>query len=339
MAESKRLSLEVIEALATEVLLKHGFSADQAGAIAENVTVAERDGCVSHGLFRIPFYVRTLKSPASNPVAVPTLRVTDSSVVHVDSHGGFCPLSLRIGEPALLEKARKHGIAALAIHQAINIAALWPEVERLAESGLVVFAFTAANAYVAPAGGIKPIYGTNPMAFGFPRKGSPPLVFDQASSASARGEIQLHLREGKPLPEGWAIDKDGNPTTDPAAALEGAQLPFGGHKGASLALMVELLAGALIGDAFSVEASANDTHGAGISPGGELILAIDPSHCSGSTDHLARSEYLFQEILNQPGTRLPSQRRYKVRQQHIAEGVDVSLAMLNELEQLKNDIV
>lgn len=336
MASVKRLSLEVIEALATEVLMGRGFSTDQAGAIAETVTAAERDGCLSHGLFRIPFYVAALKNPSANPVAEPTLRVSESSVVHVDAHGGFCPLALRVGEPALQAKARKHGIAALAIHETYNIAALWPEVERLAEAGLVVFAFTAANAYVAPAGGTKPIYGTNPMAFGFPRKDALPLVFDQASSASARGEIQLHLREGKPLPEGWAIDKHGQPTTDPAAALEGAQLAFGGHKGASLALMVELLAGALIGDMFSIESSANDTHGVGAPFGGELILAIDPSHCNRSADHLSRAEYLFQEVLSQPGTRLPSQRRHITRQRHIAEGVDVSTTMLDQLDQLKN---
>lgn len=335
MPQDQRLSLEEVETLATDVLIARGFSAAQAQAIAETVTLAERDGCLSHGLFRIPFYVAALKNPNADPRIEPTLRVTDSSVVHVDAHGGFCPLALKTGEPALLEKTRRHGIAALAIHDTYNIAALWPEVERLAEAGLVVFAFTAANAFVAPAGGIKPVYGTNPMAFGFPRQDAPPLVFDQASSASARGEIQLHLREGKPLPEGWAIDSEGRPTTDPAAALEGAQLPFGGHKGASLALMVELLAGALIGDLFSVESSVNDAHGVGAPYGGELILAIDPMHCNRSGDHLSRAEFLFREILDQPGTRLPSQRRHLARQRHVAEGVVVNGQMLADLQALK----
>lgn len=334
MTQDQRLSLAELETLATEVLTSQGFSVPQAQAIAETVALAERDGCLSHGLFRIPFYVAALQNENADPVIEPTLRVSDSSVVHVDAHGGFCPLALKVGEPALREKARKHGIAALAIHDTYNIAALWPEVERLAEAGLVVFAFTAASAYVAPAGGTKPLYGTNPMAFGFPRQDAPPLVFDQASSASARGEIQLHLREGKPLPEGWAIDSEGRPTTDPAAALEGAQLPFGGHKGASLALMVELLAGALIGDLFSLESSANDTHGAGAPLGGELILAIDPAHCNASGDHLSRAEQLFSQILDQPGTRLPSQRRHAARQQHVQEGVMVSGQLLEDLQKL-----
>lgn len=335
MTELIQLSLDEIYQRANAVLMINGFSVDQARCIAETVTIAERDGCTSHGLFRIPFYVSALKNPNTDACAAPSLRVNDSAVVHVDAHYGFCPLALQIGLPALQEKASRHGIAALAIHDTYNIAALWPEVERLAEGGLVAFAFTAANAYVAPAGGQKPIYGTNPMAFGFPRKDHPPLVFDQASSASARGEIQLHLRDGKTLPEGWAIDINGDPTTDPAAALAGAQLPFGGHKGASLALMVELLAGALIGDLFSVESSAHDIHNVGAPLGGEFIIAIDPGHC-GSTNHLERAEQLFSQILDQPGTRLPSDRRYKKRTLSLAEGVQVSTLVLAELEALSS---
>lgn len=337
MGSDQHMSLQQIEALAVELLCGQGFSRAQASAIAQTVTLAERDGCLSHGLFRIPFYVAARRNARADPRVEPTLTVTESSVVHVDAHGGFCPRALQVGLPALQEKTRQHGIAVLAIHDACNIAALWPEVEQLAESGLVAFAFTAANAYVAPAGGQKPVYGTNPMAFGFPRRDAPPLVFDQASSASARGEIQLHLREGKALPEGWAIDSDGNPTTDPAAALAGAQLPFGGHKGASLALMIELLAGALIGDLFSVESSASDTAGTGAPLGGELILAIDPTHCNRAGDHLGRAEQLFAEVLDQPGTRLPSQRRHAERQRHLQQGVLVSGKLLAELQALKPD--
>ena len=336
MSGVKRLSLDEIHHLANTLLIDKGFSADQAGAIADTVTAAERDGCQSHGLFRIPFYVKALLNEHADPRVAPTATVTDSAVVHVDAHGGFCPLSLRVGEPLLVAKARKHGIAALAIHDTYNIAALWPEVERLAEQGLVAFAFTAANSFVAPAGGTKPLFGTNPMAFGFPRQDHPPLVFDQASSASARGEIQLHQREGKPIPEGWAVDKDGVPTTDPDAALAGAQLPFGGHKGSSIALMVELLAGALIGDLFSSESSAADSQGVGAPLGGEFIMAIDPAHCNGSTNHLLRAEQLFADVLEQPGTRLPSQRRYSTRVKHLEDGVDVSEKMLDDLAALQN---
>lgn len=335
MSGTRRLSLEEIEALATTTLRARGFSPEQAAGIATTVMIAERDGCQSHGLFRIPFYIAALKNPTADPQAVPTLSLSDSSVVHVDSHHGFCPLALQTGLPALIEKANRHGIAALAVHNTYNIAALWPEVEQLAEAGLVAFAFTASNAFVAPAGGTKPVYGTNPMAFAFPRKDQPPLVFDQASSASARGEIQLHLRDGKVLPEGWAIDSQGQPTTDPEAALAGAQLPFGGHKGACLALMVELLAGALIGDKFSIESTEHDVHGVGAPLGGELLLALDPAQF-GSSNYRERAEVLFQAVLDQPGTRLPSQRRLQARVLALRDGVEVSSVLLDEIAALVN---
>lgn len=334
MSDTQRLTLSEIEKLAYDALCNQGFSDAQAGAIARNVTGAERDGCVSHGLFRIPFYIKALGNPSANPQAVPGVQQDETAVIHVDARNGFCPLALERGLPVLADKARQFGIAALAIHNTYNIAALWPEVETLASQNLVAMAFTAATSTVAPAGGTRPLYGTNPMAFGWPRADAPPMVFDQASSVTARGEIQLHLREGKPIPEGWALDADGNPTTDPAAALEGAQLTFGGHKGAAIALMVELLAGALIGDLFSFEASDHDVHKVGAPFGGELLLALDPARfgaIGSDPDPVARSELLFDRILAQRGTRLPSMRRYRTRSVSETQGVDVDAGLLESL--------
>lgn len=335
MSDTEQLDLDAIHTLANDALIAKGFSTEQAGAIARNVTAAERDGCVSHGLFRIPFYVAAAKNDDCNAQAVPRPVDATGAVVHIDAGHGFCPLALETGLPLLADAAREHGIAALAIRRVYNIAALWPEVEWLAERGLVGFAFTASNACVAPAGGTKPVFGTNPMAFGFPRKGdTPPLVFDQATSASARGEIQLHKRAGKPIPEGWAIDSDGKPTTDPDAALAGAQLPFGGYKGASLSLMVELLAGALIGELSSRESKEHDVNKTGAPFGGEFLIAIDPQRCATpgqSADHGARAERLFADVLSQPGTRLPSARRYAAREQSRASGVAVASSLLETI--------
>jgi LDH2 family malate/lactate/ureidoglycolate dehydrogenase len=255
--------------------------------------------------------------------------------VQVDGKNGFAPLALQIGRAPLAEKARQYGIAALAVTRIYHFAALWPEVEALAEEGLVALACTAAMSYVAPAGGSKPLYGTNPMAFAWPRAGHPPLVFDQASSASARGEIQLHLRDGRPIPAGWALDAAGHPTTDPAAALAGAQLPFGGYKGAAIALMIELLAGALIGEVLSFEASAQDNHDGGPPVGGELMIAIDPVRCVGHGNRqqqLVHAEQLFANILAQEGTRLPSDRRYAARQRTPREGITIPRALYDELQ-------
>lgn len=334
MTSQTNMSLEAVHALAKSALSKQGISAEQADAIATTVTAAERDECLSHGLFRIPFYIKAAANPATNPTAVPQLTVSESAVVHVDAKAGFCPLALKEGLGPLRDKATQHGIAALAIHNVYNIAALWPEVEALAEQGLVAFAFTGSNAYVAPHGGTSPVFGTNPMAFSWPRTGRPPLVFDQASSVSARGEIQLHSIDGKSIPPGWAIDQEGKPTTDPEAALKGAQLPFGAHKGSSIALMVELLAGALIGDLFSFESTEKDTLKVGAPYGGEFLIAINPAHTlmdGNSESAQARAELLFARILQQEGTRLPSERRFEARKRSMANGVAVSSQLHDEL--------
>jgi delta1-piperideine-2-carboxylate reductase len=337
MTDLVRLTLDQVHALSMQVLRAHRVSEDQARAIADTVTAAERDDCKSHGLFRLPGYVSSVRSGKVTPDAAPEVRELAPAIVQVDGKNGFAPLALQVGREPLVEKARRHGIAALAVTHIYHFAALWPEVEALAEQGLVAFAFTAAMSYVAPAGGRKPLYGTNPMAFAWPRANHPPLVFDQASSASARGEIQLHLRDGTPIPEGWALNADGHPTTDPAAALAGAQLPFGGYKGAAIALMIELLAGALIGEVFSFEASERDNQDGGPPIGGEFMMAIDPVRCAGHGDRqqqLAHAEQLFAKILAQEGTRLPSDRRYAARQRTPTEGITIPQALHDELQRL-----
>jgi LDH2 family malate/lactate/ureidoglycolate dehydrogenase len=337
MSDTVRLTLDDIHELALQTLTANGCSPGQAGAIADTVTAAERDGAKSHGLFRVPFYVRAIREAGAVADAEPLVSDLAPGVLRVDGRHGFAPLALQRGTGPLAERARAQGLAALAVRDVFHIAALWPEVEWLAEHGLVAFAFTGAISYVAPAGGTRPLYGTNPMAFAWPREGHPPVVFDQASSASARGEIQLHLRSGQPIPQGWAVGPDGEPTTDPAAALEGAQLPFGGHKGASVALMVELLAGALIGDLFSYEAAAADRNGVGAPLGGELLLAIDPARCVTPEERggqLGHAEALFERILEQEGTRLPGARRHAARERARGEGVDVLASLHAEIRSL-----
>lgn len=339
MTDTVHMTLDQVHALAHEACRANGCSEDQARAIADTITAAERDGAKSHGLWRIPFYVKAIRGSGAVPDAEPVVSELAPGVVQVEGGYGFAPLALQMGAQPLADRARSQGIAALAIRHVFHIAALWPEVERLADQGLVAFAFTAATSTVAPAGGTKPIYGTNPMAFAWPRDGKPPVVFDQASAASARGEIQLHLREGKPIPAGWAVGPDGEPTTDPETALAGAQLPFGGHKGASIALMVELLAGALIGDLFSYESKEADRNKVGAPLGGEFLIAIDPGRCVADGDRaaqMARAEKLFSLVLEQEGTRLPGQRRHANRERTQAEGVDVPRSLHEEVMALRD---
>lgn len=329
-----RLSLDAAHALALQALLASGVSAAQAAAIAGNVTAAERDGCPSHGLFRLPGYIRSVQNLKVTRDAVPQVTDLAPAVVQVDGNNGFAPLALEMGHSRLVGKARHCGIAAMAVTRIFHFGVLWVEVEQLAQEGLVAFAFTQSSSAVAPAGATKPLFGTNPMAFAWPRVGRPPLVFDQASSVTARGELLLKLRDGSSIPQGWAVDSSGAATTDAAAALAGTQLPFGGYKGSSIALMVELLAGALIGEAFGFEAAAADNNDGGPTLGGELIIAIDPAHFSphgNSEAQLAHAELLFARILDLEGARLPSDRRYAARQRSAVDGIVIPGALQAEL--------
>lgn len=338
MDDVVRMTLAEVHETTYALLRAQGFNDAHAEAIANTVTAAERDECKHHGLFRVPFYISALKAGQASPDAEPTITNLAPGVVKVDAHQGFSPLALERGDEPLAQRAKEQGIAALVVNNALNVAALWPEVERLADRGLVGFAFVSAAPYVAPAGGTKPLFGTNPMAFAWPRGDKPPLVFDQAASASARGEIQIRLRDGKTLPEGWAIGPDGQPTTDPKEALAGAQLPFGGFKGSSIALMVELLAGPLLGDALSFEAGERDKANTGAPCGGELVIAIDPVQCIKNGDRkaqIAHAEMLFERLLAQDGTRLPSDRRYEARKRTVVTGVEVPRSLFDRLQKFK----
>ncbi|MBP2276083.1 Ldh family oxidoreductase [Sphingomonas sp. PL20] len=332
---SVRMTLAEVRALARRVLLQVGLSGDHAHAVAETMVAGERDGCTSHGLYRLLVAAKSVRAGTVVPDAMPLLSEPARALVRVDGGGGFAQLAFETGRAMLVEKARRYGIAALALNHVVHFAALWPEVEWLAGEGLVALAFTPSHAWVAPAGGTQPVFGTNPIAFGWPRPGRLPFVFDLATSAVARGEIELHRRAGKPVPDDWGYDAAGQATTDAEAVLAGAMRTFGGHKGSALAAMVELIAGPLIGDMTSAESLAADG-GAGGSPlGGELIVAIDPAGFLGDQveAHLARAEGMFAAIEGQ-GARLPSQRRYAARAQSMAHGVEIPAALLADIDAL-----
>jgi LDH2 family malate/lactate/ureidoglycolate dehydrogenase len=330
------MTLEEVRELVESVLRRHGFSEPHVQAVAATMVAGERDGCTSHGVYRLPGCIGTLRAGKVSVDAEPEVHDQAPSVVRVDARGAFAQCAFRAGLPLLVDKARQQGIALMAINHCVHFSALWPEVEPLTEQGLVALAFTPSHAWVAPAGGIKPLFGTNPIAFGWPRPNQPPFIFDFATSAAARGEIDLHRRAGKPIPLGWGIDRDGLPTTDPLTALNGAMLTFGGHKGSALATMVELIAGPMIGDLTSAESLAFD-EGSKSSPyGGELIIAIDPQRILGSdaARHLQRAEAVFEGIVGQ-GARLPSQRRYEARARSAVEGVRIPRALYEEIEALR----
>lgn len=335
MSERINLSLDQVFDLAHRALTHNGMADDHARAIAEVITQGQRDECHSHGLYRVLVCVRSLRSGKVDPAAQPTLSQPASAIVKVDAHFGYSLLAFQHGLPRLVEAARKQGVAALVIRNCFHFSALWPEVEAIAAHGLVGMAMTPSHAWVAPEGGNQGVFGTNPLAFAWPRAGQEPFVFDFATSAIARGDIELHARQEKAIPLGWGLDAEGQPTTDAHAALDGAMQTFGGHKGSALAAMIELLAGALIGDLTSADSLAFDA-GAGATPcHGELLLAFDPQRFGGDDFERGqqRAEALFSAITGQ-GARLPSQRRFAARQRSQAEGVWVERSLLRDIEGL-----
>jgi delta1-piperideine-2-carboxylate reductase len=317
-----RMSLDDLNELSVSLLVANGLSVEHARAIATVIVAGQRDECHSHGAYRLLMCVNTLRNTKINPNAVPSVEDVSPALVKVDAQSGFSQLAFEIGSQHLIPKAESVGIAALAINHCYHFSALWPEVELLAENGLAGMAMTPSHSWVAPAGGTKPIFGTNPFAFAWPRPGLHPYVFDFATSAVARGEIELHKRAGKKIPLDWALDADGNATDDPALAISGAMRTFGGYKGSALSTMIELLAGPLIGDLMSTESRAADEHGGSAPFHGKLIMAFSPSVFGGRdwAQHNQRAENLFEGIVSQ-GARLPSQRRFEARKKTATEGV------------------
>ncbi|QEM84072.2 Ldh family oxidoreductase [Halomonas binhaiensis] len=331
-----RMTLDDAAVLARAVLIRQGFNAEQSQALTRAVIAGERDACHSHGLYRLLNCVSTLAAGKVVADAQPEVHDQAPGIVRVDAKGGFSQLAFEAGLPVLATKAREQGIAALAINHCVHFSALWIEVEAITELGLVGLACNPSHAWVAPAGGTRPLLGTNPLAFGWPRPdGQPPYLFDFATSAIARGDIELYRREQRPIPEGWGIDRHGQPSQDAAAVLDGALLTFGGHKGSALATMIELIAGPLIGDLTSAESLAHDD-GAGGSPyHGELIIAMDPERFLGDTreHYMRRGEALFDAIIDQDA-RLPSQRRYAARERTRREGIHLPDHLYRELVEL-----
>jgi delta1-piperideine-2-carboxylate reductase len=245
------ISLEELGELATRVFSNYGCDEANTRALVRTVVTAERDGSLSHGLFRVPGYIASLRSGKVNGKASPKVSFRTSAIVSVHGDNGYAPLAIERGVPVLAEAAKELGVAVMALTHSHHFAALWPEVEAIAAEGLIGMACVCYMPFVAPHGGNQPIFGTNPIAFAWPRPGKTPMVIDMATAAMAQGEVQIAARDGYKVRLGTGLDHKGQLTTDPNEILKGMLLPFGGHKGSAIALMVELLAAGAVGERVS----------------------------------------------------------------------------------------
>lgn len=308
----QEIGLDGIYNLAKKVMLANGCDTANAEALADIICRAERDGSHSHGLFRVPGYVKALRSGKVDGKAKPTMKHLTPAVIQVDGHGCFAPLAQAVGLPALADATTQIGIAALSLVGVHHFAALWPETEYLADRGLVGIACTAYMPAVAPAGSKEALFGTNPLSFAWPRPGHNPVVYDMATASMAMGDVQIAARDGREVPLGTGLDEHGELTTDPAAIAKGVLLPFGGYKGSAIALMVELLAAGMTGEQFSFEAHQTDNKDGGPPRGGELVIGLSPMVIAGEgwQDHV---EGFVQKMSAIEGVRMPGARRHKNR--------------------------
>ncbi len=334
MSSTENLSLEEIEALAQEALVASGATEANARPLAVATAETEKDGVASHGLAYIPIYCGHLECGKVDGKAEPVLEQTRDSMITVDAACGFAHRPIDMGFEKLIPLARKNGIAALAIHNSYNCGVLGYHTRRLAEAGMVGLGFTNSPAAIAPAGGSKPVFGTNPMSIAAPgAEGEAEILIDQSSSAIAKSEVMKHAREGKDIPLGWALDSDGNPTTDPEAGLKGSMVPTGGYKGVGNALLVEIMAAALTGATLGIHASPFSGPVGGPPKTGQFFIAIDP-RASSRGEFEQRIAAIADSIRSQPGARLPGDGRRARRDVARQKGVDVNTATLAKIREL-----
>jgi (2R)-3-sulfolactate dehydrogenase (NADP+) len=325
------LTLSQTESLVADALTRCRTRRDNAACVARALVTAEADGLKGHGLTRVPSYAAQAQAGKVDGLAVPAIEQPRPGAAMIDAQNGFAYPALDAAVALLPELARAAGIACAAIRRSHHCGAAGHPVERLAAQGLVAMMFANTPAAIAPWGGATPVFGTNPIAFACPLPGRPPVVIDLALSKVARGNILAAKQKQERIPQGWALDAAGRPTTDPDAALAGTMLPVGDAKGTALALMVELLAAGLTGAKFAAEASSF-LDAEGPPPGtGQLIIAFDPAAFGGS---LERFGALIAAIESQPGARLPGTRRLAARRKAAREGLLVSDALLREIEAL-----
>jgi (2R)-3-sulfolactate dehydrogenase (NADP+) len=334
MAEITTIGAGQLETLIAAALGASNTSHANAASVACALAQAEIDGQKGHGLSRVPIYAAQARAGKVDGHATPTARQTRPSSLMIDVANGFVFPAVDLAVARLPAMAATTGIAAAGFVRSHHFGVVGRHVERLAEVGLLALAFANTPKAMAPWGGRQPVFGTNPLAFAAPQRSKPPIVVDLALSQVARGKILTAAQKGEPIPAGWAVDDEGNPTTDAKVALKGALQPIGGAKGAALALMVEVLAVALTGARFSCEASSFfDAEGQ--PPGvGQLIIAIDPDAFAGREAFLDRLAVLARSIEADTSARLPGSRRLAARAKAQREGVAVDARLLAEVRAL-----
>lgn len=334
MRDHVTLTVSGIESLAYGALVGSGASATAARSVAAAIARAEASGIPSHGLMYLQTYCKHLACGKVDSTAEPTVRRTAPSTCMVDAANGFAHPAIDAGFSQLVPLAREQGTATMAVFNSYNCGVLGHHVEWLAEAGLLGIGFTNAPASIAPAGGSSALVGTNPFAVAAPDgNGGVAILIDQSASVIAKSELTVRARDGQPIPEGWALNRDGLPTTDPEAGLAGTMVPSGGHKGVGMGLFVEIMAAALSGANLGIDAAPFSGTAGGPPGTGQCFIAMDVGRFSGAV-FFERINRLCQAMDAQPGARVPGSRQQRNREEAAAAGVSVPAGLVADIEGL-----
>ena len=321
-----------LHAIVCQALVKAGASPTAAQSTATALIYADQQGTASHGVSRVPQYVGHMKAGRINGAALPVILKAHGAVSIIDAADGLAFPACELAIQTAVNAAVTHGIGAASVTNSYHFGAAIYHLEAVAKAGMIGLAFSNSPAAIAPWGGSRPLFGTNPIAAIFPREGTDPLAIDLALSEVARGKLMVAAKDGKDIPLGWAIDTEGQPTTDPAKGLKGSMAPAGGVKGAMLALTVELLVTALSGARFGFEADSFFDVEGNKPRIGQLFLVINPGALGGANVFAERVETLVHAMLEDGGVRLPGARRYANAAKAERDGITIPDALLAQLQ-------
>lgn len=326
-----KLSMDELARHIAAALRDAGANPQMAESTARALALAEAQALGSHGLSRLPQYTAQLRNGRVVGSAQPRVLRRRGGALVVDAGEGLAFPACEFAVAEAVTAAREHGVAFVGVVNSHHCGVVVDHLRAAAAAGMVGLGFANSPAAMPAAGGRHPVFGTNPIAAAFPRRGHEPLLIDLSLSEVARGKVMVAAKKGEPIPAGWALDAQGEPTTDAKAALAGSMLPIGAvssSKGAMLALVVELLVTALIGANFGFEADSFFVDEGNRPHLGQAFVVVDPGALAGAGHYLDRVEVLVAEMLKDDAVRLPGARREALRRRAEAEGVEVAEAVL-----------
>jgi (2R)-3-sulfolactate dehydrogenase (NADP+) len=329
-----KYSISDVHTLCTEAFTACKVTSAQAGPTIDALILAEAQGLASHGISRVPMYLAHVTHGRVNPNAVPVIQQQSASAALINADNGFAFPACNQAIKLAIQKASETGIAVGAVTNSHHFGVAGNHLRAIADAGLVGWAMGNSPAAIPAWGGKRAIFGTNPIAAIFPRTNADPILVDLSLSEVARGKIMVAAKNGTPIPQGWALDAQGNPTTDAKAALAGMMLPMGGVKGAMLAMVVEIMVTALTGAQFGAEADSFFVDAGNQPRLGQIFLVINPDALAGRLAYESRLSDLIDVVLQDPDVRLPGTRRFALADEAMREGLELPDALVEQIRKL-----